>query len=104
MIKDYRKRAEELILSLGITGEIRIAGEIERLAEAFKQIAQEARQEENEACAKILIKQAGDNNSKAMNCPNKNLREIYLDHANVAKEIAKAIRSRMIVPEPMEEK
>lgn len=51
MITDYRKQAEDLILSLGITGEIRIAGEIERLAEAFQQIAQEARREENEGSA-----------------------------------------------------
>lgn len=93
MITDYRKQAEDLILSLGITGEIRIAGEIERLAEAFQQIAQEARREENEACAKICD---GD--------PDMIEITFYNGKSNKISSNAKAIRARMIGPEPMEEK
>lgn len=97
MITDYRKQAEDLILSLGITGEIRIAGEIERLAEAFQQIAQEARREENEALIKIINgTDLGDENLKEQ--------EVVWAINDIKEDFIKAIRSRMIGPEPMEEK
>lgn len=41
----HKERAEEFILRLGITGEIRIAGEVSLLTEAFHQIANEALEE-----------------------------------------------------------
>lgn len=92
MTQDYRKRAEEFILSLGdphMSDKMRICGSPEKLAEAFQQIAQESRREENEACAKIALRHQFKKNT-----------EVYYAGA----EIAHHIRSRMIGPEPMEEK
>lgn len=97
MTQDYRKRAEEFILSLGdphMSDKMRICGSPEKLAEAFQQIAQESRREENEACAKIAYK-CGENTADTK----------YRFGIIIASWlISETIRSRMIGPEPMEYK
>lgn len=110
MTQNYRKRAEEFVehyscedtwYSCPKSGEgcaNEAAGtecdcgyeyKISKLQNTFQQIAQEARREENEACAKIALRHQFKKNT-----------EVYYAGA----EIAHHIRSRMIGPEPMEEK
>ena len=99
MTQDYRKRAEEFIDFIHIRAcdpnrfFMATYGEISNALETiFKQIAQEARREENEACAKVSEESIGDGSRHAFNYDDGGTTYGY-DKA--CSEIAKAIPSRM---------
>lgn len=92
MTQDYRKRAEDLWAYFRQQEPREY--ELDRLVSVFKEIANEARREENEACAKIADK-CGENTADTK----------YRFGIIIASWlISETIRSRMIGPEPMEEK
>lgn len=109
MTTDYRKRAEEFVEHYscedpwyscheagGCNDEITecdcgYESKLEKLTAAFQQIAQESRREENYACAKLIEEDSY-------------VRTLGVRRINFTIDAAKAIRSRMIGPEPMEEK
>lgn len=89
MTQDYRKRAEEFINHqnrlLQNTGQLSFDTEILVLESEFKQIAQEARREENEACWNLAMGATGDTNNVAF----------AEGYSGACRDIAKAIRSRL---------
>lgn len=98
MTQNYRKRAEDILNGI-LQNQIFLTGisTVDTLIEAFKQIAQEARREENEALIKIINgTDLGDENLKEQ--------EVVWAINDIKEDFIKAIRSRMIGPEPMEEK
>lgn len=78
MTRNYRKRAEEFWNSYGVKIPT------ERLEREFKEVAREARQQENEACAKLI-----EDDSY--------VRTLGVRRINFTMDAAKAIRSRMEV-------
>ena len=79
MTQDYRKRAEEFINNVGYKLNRFTIPELEK---AFQQVAQEARSEENEACATLL--ETGSYYERTSSEPRHN-----------REDAAQAIRSRM---------
>lgn len=87
MTPDYRKRAEEFIIKPWDPRWVEDA-DVTDLMAAFQQVAQEARREENEACA-----QAAENSCSQLTVNyNAKVWEVSKTAVRVA---AKAIRSRM---------
>lgn len=95
MITDYRKQAQELIEELSNYTDVEWDNNcsetyisVTDIAEKYlKQISKEARLEENEACVRTIFLEA----------------KWEID-PKIYEDLAQSIRSRMIGPEPMEEK
>jgi len=104
MTQNYRKRAEEFLSYMKSSfidsnrffpityGEL-----VSDIENEVKQVAQEARREENESFIKV-IKETNLGDESLME------QEVLWAIDDIKEAFIKAIRSRMIGPEPMEEK